>query len=320
MCNIEVSPVDDLQYILNNIAPNTTILLKEGIYKQKLKICTPNTKILGECRETTIIDWDDSAKRIHADGTEYNTFRTYTVCVTGENVRLENFTIKNSCPDPVKGGQCVALSVNAKRFSAKGMNLVSTQDTLFTAPFPDDLVTRYAGISDEGYREWFIPRDELYMEGNSLHCFKDCNIYGTVDFIFGCAEAYFENCRIISLDDGRKESYIAAPAHSLKQENGFCFVNCSLESGGAAAGSVYLARPWRDFGKSVFIDCRGTSHINPQLFDRWNDTYRFKTARFSCYGLTGVDARPVDWCRELTKEQAEKYRRLCRAAMESYGL
>ena len=37
-------------------------------------------------------------------------------------------------------GQCVALSVNAKRFYAENVELKSTQDTLFMAPFPDDLV------------------------------------------------------------------------------------------------------------------------------------------------------------------------------------
>ncbi len=321
MKTIEVTPSDDIQRILDALDEPAEILLHKGIYRQKIKIARGNITIKGESRDETIISWDDYARKRHADGMEYNTFRTYTVCVTGENVRLENFTIENSVPDPKTAGQCVALSVNAKTFSAADMRLLSTQDTLFLAPFPDDLVVRYAGITDEGYYDGFIPRDELFMEGNSLHCFKNCEICGTVDFIFGCAEAYFENCRIVSLNDGRDITYISAPAHSLKQERGFCFKGCSLEARGAEKNSVYLARPWRDFGKSVFIDCKAGEHINAALFDRWNDTYRNKTARFAFYNLDcGKKTEPVSWCRQLSRAEAAAYKKLCAAAMKKLGL
>ena len=111
-----------------------------------------------------MITYDDYAKKIHADGKEYVTFRTYTMCVTGERVRLENLTIENSNTDPATKGQCVALSVNASNFYAKNINLKSTQDTLFLYPFPDDLVVRYRD---------FIPQNQLYTEGHALHIFED---------------------------------------------------------------------------------------------------------------------------------------------------
>lgn len=308
MTTITVTPGDNLQQILDEIATPAVVYLREGIYRRKIKISRPDIKIVGEKRETTIITWDDYAKKPHPDGLEYNTFRTYTVCVTGENVRLENFTIENSNTDQAKAGQCVALSVNAKRFLAGNMLLKSLQDTLFLAPFPDDLVARYSGVTPEGYYDGFIPRDELYMQGGSLAYFSDCEIRGTVDFIFGCAEAYFEKCRVVSLNDGRKTGFIAAPSHSLKQERGFLFYDCDLICGGAAEGSVYLARPWRDFGKCAFINCRADSHISPALFDKWNDTYRDKTARFEYCNLQCSGAiAPVVWCNELTKAQAEGY-------------
>lgn len=317
---IKVTPKDNLQQILDGLTGPAVIRLGEGVYRQKIKISHPDVKIIGEKCETTIVTWDDYARKKHSDGKEYTTFRSYTVCVTGENVRLEGFTIANSNTDPVTAGQCVALSVNAKAFSASGMRLVSTQDTLFLAPFPDDLVTRYAGISDEGYYDGFIPRDELFMEGSSLHYFKNCEICGTVDFIFGCAEAYFDSCRIVSFYDGRPESYIAAPAHSLKQQNGFCFYRCELISDGAPEHGVYLARPWRDFGKCVFVSCHADGHIAPALFDKWNDTYRDKTARFCYYGLDGVKATPVPWCKKLNRSEAADYAVLCADARNRYKL
>lgn len=296
MTELHLTPKDDLTDILERLKGPSTIYLKSGIYRSKAEIRANDVVIIGENRETTVITYDDYARKIHADGREYNTFRTYTLCVTGERVKLENLTVENGNTDPKTVGQCVALSVNAKSFHAKNIDLKSTQDTLFLAPFPDDLIVRYRG---------FIPEEQLYLEGGSVHVFEDCRIFGTVDFIFGCAEAYFEKCKLISLDDGRGYGFVAAPAHSLKQERGFVFHNCDFLSENAPEGGVYLARPWRDFGKCEFIDCRLDRHINPELYDKWNDTSRDQTARFLHCGLkSDFPLSPVAWSKELTPAEA----------------
>lgn len=299
------TPLDDLQAILDNITTPATIYLAEGVYKQKLIVRRDDVKIIGASRETTKITFDDFARKPHPDGREYNTFRTFTLCVTGERVSLENLCVENSNAHPEKVGQCVALSVNSKSFKAKNVKLVSTQDTLFTAPFPDDLVVRYSGLTDDPtYYDGFIARDQLYIEGQSVHLFEDCEISGTVDFIFGGAEGWFKNCRIVSLKDERNCGYVAAPSHSLKQETGYVFVGCRFINGGATPSTVYLARPWRDFGKCEFLDCEVEDHVSPELFDKWNDTYRDRTARFSYANLKfGFTPSPVRWCSEICAER-----------------
>ena len=295
---LTLSPKDDLQKILDGLEEPTTIYLKSGTYNQKLEIKNSGVKLIGESRDNTVITYGDYAKKIHADGKEYNTFRTYTLCVTGEGCSIENLTVKNSNTKPEEVGQCVALSVNCKSFYAENVNLISTQDTLFLAPFPDDLVIRYRG---------FIPNRQLYIEGKALHLFKNCAISGTVDFIFGCSEAYFKDCEIISLHEKRGEGYIAAPAHPLAEDNAFTFINCDLKAQGAEDNSVYLARPWRDFGKCAFINCRAGKHINSELFDKWNDTERDKSARFSFGGLKcDFTPAPVTWAHELTAGQTSE--------------
>lgn len=295
MKTFKLTPEDNLQEVFDGICDPAVVLLSKGIYSQKVKIKCSNVTIIGEGRENTVITFDDYAKKIHADGKEYNTFRTYTLCVTGENVKIENITVENSNTSPESVGQCVALSVNCKRFFAKNVNLKSTQDTLFSAPFPDDLVVRYRG---------FIPQDELYAEGTSLHFFENCKISGTVDFIFGCAEAYFKNCEITSLKDARDIGFVAAPAHPLAVKHGFVFIGCNFISGGAERATCFLARPWRDFGKCEFINCRVGEHISPCLFDKWNDTERDKTARFLYYNLDcAFNPAPVIWSRELAESE-----------------
>ena len=175
-----LTPEDDLQKAFSGLKGPAEIRLAKGVYRQKTEICADNVTVYGEDRETTVLSYGDYAKKIHADGKEYNTFRTYTLCVTGNNVRLYNLTVENTNTQPEKVGQCVALSVHGDNFYAENINLKSTQDTLFLSPFPDDLVVRYRG---------FIPRRQLYREGANVHFFNHCNIYGTVDYVFGCSEA-----------------------------------------------------------------------------------------------------------------------------------
>lgn len=298
---LNLSPSDDVGQAINSLTEPAVVYLKNGVYNQKIEIRADNVTIIGESRENTVITFSDYAKKIHADGKEYNTFRTYTLCVSGDGVRLENLTVENSNTDPANVGQCVALSVHGQLFSAENVNLVSTQDTLFLSPFPDDLVIRYRN---------FIPANQLYREGTSLHLFKNCKISGTVDFIFGCSEAYFYNCEIVSLKDSRGTGFIAAPAHPLAEEFGFNFIDCALIADGAGENEVYLARPWRDFGKCTFINCRADKHIKPELFDKWNDTARDKTARFAHFGLGGS---PVGWAKALGEAEANSIIARCKA-------
>ena len=60
-------------------------------------------------------------------------------------------------------------------------------------------------------------------------------------------------------------------------------------------GSIYLARPWRDYGLCRFENCTYGPHISPLGFDKWNDTDRDRTARF--YETPAVEGR-VKWVKK----------------------
>jgi pectinesterase len=47
-----------------------------------------------------------------------------------------------------------------------------------------------------------------------------------------------------------------------------------------APGSIYLARPWRDYGLTRFVHCDYGPHIAAVGFDKWSGTDRDRTARF----------------------------------------
>ena len=106
-------------------------------------------------------------------------------------------------------------------------------------------------------------------------------------------DTLFDRCEIRSLNDARGIGYVAAPAHELSQTEGLHFRNCDFTcEEGVEQGSIYLARPWRDYGLSRFENCTYAGHIAPCGFDKWNDTDRDKTARF--YETPAVPGR-VAW-------------------------
>lgn len=293
MKEITVTPKDDLAGILRAVSPHTRIYLAEGVYRQKLEISVPDTELVGAGADKTIVVYDDYAKKLDGLGREYNTFRTYAAAVLAPRVRFERLTVENDALRPEDKGQEVALTVCADEFTAEDCRFVSTQDTVFCGPLPPDLIERYDGFL----------KDELRAGGYSRQIYRNCYIAGTVDFIFGCADALFEKCEIKSLYEVRGHGYAAAPAHALEQEIGFVFDRCRFTRDERTPdGSVYLARPWRDYGKCSFIGCAYDAHIAAEGFDKWNDTERDKTARFSEFGVRRGGRAP--WSRELT--EAEK--------------
>lgn len=268
---INVTPEDDLQQIFDALPENAAIRLAPGEYRQKTLIRTPGLTLIGAGPEQTVIVWDDFALKLDEQGQEYNTFRTWTMAVCADNVRMEDLAVVNDALHPEVKGQEVALSVLGDNFYMKNCLLRSTQDTLFAGPLPPDLIVRYTGFH----------APELLKGGRMRQRFTRCRIEGTVDFIFGCGDALFEDCEIRSLADARDIGYAAAPAHTIEQQDGFLFRNCRFTcEEGVSSGSIFLARPWRDHGLCIFENCSYDRHIAPEGFDKWNDTDRDRTARF----------------------------------------
>lgn len=282
---ISVRPEQNLQTVFEQAQPGETIFLAPGTYRTKTVIFTEGLTICGAGADRTRIVWDDYAKKPDETGVEYNTFRTWTMAVCADGVTMRDLAVVNDSLHPEKKGQEVALTVYGDRFTMERCRLTSTQDTLFLGPLPPDLIERY---------DSFLPA-YLRTDKSCSQRFSGCMIEGTVDFIFGCGNALFENCEIRSLCDARGIGYVAAPAHSLTQTEGFLFRNCRFTAeDGVAPESIYLARPWRDYGLCVFEDCIYGSHISPLGFDKWNDTGRDKTARF--YETPSAEGR-VPWAK-----------------------
>lgn len=258
---------------LSKMSENDILHLKRGIYKEKVRITKPNMTIIGEGKDTIITNKDYFTK-INSNNYEYLTVRTYTLIVISDNVTLKDLTIQNESTPATIYGQAVALEVLGDNFKGINLSLLGDQDTLLAGPIPPDLLIRYKDI---------LPKDEL--KGTESHQqYENCYIEGGIDFIFGSASAYFNKCTLHSINNG----FIAAPSHSRSQEYGFVFNECIISSY-SLVNNVYLARPWRDYGFTAYINCTVIgNHINKELFNNWLKS-RESTCRF--YLLNTIDSK-----------------------------
>ncbi len=256
-----------------------TVTIKNGVYHEKVTVpaWVTNVTFIGESREGVVITCEDySGKFLSADTVnnkkKFTTFTTFTMYVAGNDITIENLTIKNTAG---RVGQAVALHSDGDRFVVKNCNLLGNQDTLLTA---GDRARQYYG---------------------------NCYIEGTTDFIFGAATAVFQDCTIKSLQD----SYVTAASTTQQQKFGYVFFNCKLIADDKVK-QEYLGRPWRAYAKTVFIGCKLGKHIRPEGWHNWSKKENETTAYYAEYNNTGegaATANRVAWSKQLIKKEAKKY-------------
>lgn len=262
-----ITPEQSIQKLLDlyPIDSEIELYLCPGIYHEKLRIKHNHLSIFGSKEGKSIISNGDYAYKMHDDGLLYNTFRTYTVMILGDNVNLFDLTIENTCGSGFTIGQGVALSLLGKKTTLVGCTLLGHQDTLFIGPLPRDLNERY---------DHFLPLEER-TDHITYHHLKSCKIEGDVDFIFGSGVALFESCEIKATAKG----YIAAPSTYADFPYGFIFYQSAIIS--ETQDPVYLARPWREDGATLFLECTFHGSFAKHRYDAWDKlSYRFKESPY----------------------------------------
>ena len=232
------------------------ILIKRGVYREKLAITRPDVHLLGEDRDGVVISWDDTGSTFGPDGRELGTWGSATLIISAPGFRAENLTVENSFdyaanlalpeddPGRIQNMQAVALMTtgDSDRAVFKNVTVRGNQDTLFV---------------DAG-RHWF----------------HGCRIEGHVDFIFGAGQAVFDNCEIVSRNRQNKNptGYVTAPSTHVAHPYGMLFIDSRFlkESPEVPAASVRLGRPWHPKGdpaaegSAVFVNCFMDDHIGPE--------------------------------------------------------
>ncbi|KAE8733114.1 putative Pectinesterase PPE8B precursor [Hibiscus syriacus] len=251
---VVVSPRGDGQFTTINdaiaAAPNNpgdsdqyfVIYVVTGIYEEHISI--PKNKqnliLIGNGIGRTII----TGNRSTADG--LTTFNTATFAVVGKKFIAVDITFQNTA-GPTKG-QAVAVRNGAEKSVFYRCSFEGYQDTL------------YAHSARQFYRE--------------------CDIYGTVDFIFGNAPVVFQKCNIYPrLPLPNQQTIITAQGRTdPNQRTGISIDDCVIKATGDLASSsgakkTYLGRPWKEYSRTVYVRSFMDSLIEPSGWIQWNRDY-----------------------------------------------
>ncbi|GJU64561.1 pectinesterase 2-like protein [Tanacetum coccineum] len=247
------------------------IHVKAGVYKENIEIGTKlkNIMLLGDGIGKTIIT---GSKSVGGGSTTFKSatlVELYDNAVVGDGFIGQGITVRNTAGP--QNHQAVALRSGS------------------------DLSVFYQ-CSFEGYQ------DTLYVHSNRQF-YRECDIYGTVDFIFGNAAVVIQNCNIYARKPPNKTNTLTAQGRTDQNQNtGISIHNCRVtaapELQGVSGVKTYLGRPWKQYSRTVFLKSNLDSLIDPAGWMPWSGNFALNTLDYGEYMNTGPGsstANRVNW-------------------------
>ncbi|KAM1285414.1 hypothetical protein ACFX13_028902 [Malus domestica] len=268
---------DALNAVPDKSKKRTVIYVKKGVYYGNVRVEKSkwNVLVVGDGSNATIV----TAKLNVVDGTP--TFSTATVAVFGKGFIARDIGFRNTA-GPAKH-QAVALLSTADQSVFYRCDIDAFQDTL------------YAHSNRQFYRE--------------------CNIYGTVDFIFGNSAVVLQNCNIMSKVPmrGQQNTITAQGKFDPNQNTGISIHNCSISPfGDLSSVKTFLGRPWKNYSTTVYMQTYMGNLISTDGWLPWvgnsaPDTVFY--SEFQNFGPGASTKNRVKWkgLRTINQKAASKF-------------
>eukprot|EP00253_Pinus_taeda_P036122 PITA_36122 len=235
------------------------IHIKAGVYAENVELHKKKTNIMfvGDGMDVTVVTGNRNVKD------NFTTFRSATVAVTGNGFIARDMTFENTA-GPAKH-QAVALRVGSDLSAFYRCSFKGYQDTLYAHSF----------------RQFY----------------RECNIYGTVDFIFGNSAVVFQDCNLLARRplENQKILYTAQGRQDPNENTGISIQNCNVTAAPDLAPvkssfEAYLGRPWKEYSRTVFMQSFLGDLIQPAGWLEWNGSFALSTLYYGEYMNRGPGA------------------------------
>lgn len=155
-------------------------------------------------------------------------------------------------------------------------------------------------------------QDALYV-ANGRHYFKNCDLQGGTDFIYGDATVVFDNCKLanVGFADRAHGIPIAASNQDPSVPYGYLFYECTIYNLRAGEGETTFGRAWRQAAQNTYyktiIDDNGeavgkaAASISEVGWNGMSGNAAEK-ARFYEYGTTNNSGADVDTSKRVKNE------------------
>ncbi|CAH9145084.1 unnamed protein product [Cuscuta epithymum] len=272
---------DALKNIPTKSDETFVLYIKEGVYEEQVTIFRNITHL-------TMIGDGSNKTRITGwlnfiDG--ISTYHTATVAVLGDYFMARDIGFENSA-GPEKH-QAVALRVGADKSIFYNCKMDGYQDTLYA----------------HTYRQFY----------------RNCEISGTIDFIFGDSAAVLQNCTIVVRKplDNQQNIVTAQGRKDPHQPTGLVLQNCTIVADPAYFPvrftlKSYLGRPWKEYSRTVIMESYIPDFIQPEGWLPWAEDFGLETLFYTEFNNRGPGASKenrVDWTgiKELPKNQIKRF-------------
>nr|XP_043632067.1 probable pectinesterase/pectinesterase inhibitor 51 [Erigeron canadensis] len=264
------------------------IWVKEGVYEETVRVGLEkqNVVVYGDGIGKTVITGS-----LHVGLPGLSTFNTATFGVSGDRFMASGLTIENTAgPD---AHQAVAFVSDSDQSVIENCEFLGNQDTLYA----------------HSLRQFY----------------KSCHIEGNVDFIFGNSASIFQDCTILvrprqlKPEKGENNAVTAHGRIDPAQTTGFVFQNCLINGTEEYMRLYYskpkvhknfLGRPWKEFSRTIFIDCNLEALISPEGWMPWTGDFALKTLYYGEFGNTGKGSDlsgRVPWSSRIPDEHVDMY-------------
>lgn len=297
-------------------ADRVTVHIAPGVYREQISVDTPYLTFVKEGEGEVKLTW------YYGIGYEY-----YSADSKGYYNR-ENAFDKFDRHPASKWGTAVYVKETANGFKAEGITFENSFNKYITDEeiadgvketgilpvrnYATDVTSKAAteratAISIEGDNAEFKDctflgsQDTLYIGGKVTNhvYFKNCDIEGNTDYIFGSGNAVFDGCelRFAGYSDTATGGYITAGrSNNYDGYKGYLFRACSITNAdGMKASSGYFGRPWDQNADITFLNCTVPSAdtIAPEGWTSMSGATP-EQAEYKEFGTTLTDGTPVD--------------------------
>jgi pectinesterase len=244
------------------------IRVAAGVYEENVVV--PKNKkyvmMIGDGIGQSVI----TGNRSVVDG--WTTFNSATFAVLGTGFVAVNMTFRNTA-GPAKH-QAVALRSGADLSTFYRCSFEAYQDTLYT----------------HSLRQFY----------------RACDIYGTVDYVFGNAAVVFQGCNLYSRLPmrGQSNTVTAQGRTDPNQNTGTTLQGCvvaaapDLAANAAFPVATYLGRPWKLYSRTVIMQSEVDAVVDPAGWMPWDGDFALATLFYAEYNNSGPGAdtsRRVAW-------------------------
>ncbi|KAI3746621.1 hypothetical protein L6452_09059 [Arctium lappa] len=136
----------------------------------------------------------------------------------------------------------------------------------------------------------FAPyQDTLYIH-HLRQFYRECDVYGTIDFVFGNAAVVFQrsNFYVSQPNPEQKNIFIALGKDDPNQNTGISILECKITTGSVLIANKsmfksYLGRPWKLYSRNMIIRSYIIYLIDPAGYLEWDGDFALDTLDYGEY-------------------------------------